>query len=162
VKCNLARITLGLVTLCAAAFAAEPAGPKFPTGYREWTHVKSMLIHSDKHPLFVPFAGIHHVYANKTGVQALRAHGKFADGSVLVFDLLQSNDIDGAYTEGARKLIAVMQKDTKKYKDTGGWGFQAFKGGNANEAVVTDPAVQCFNCHQARKDADFVFSTPRE
>ncbi len=159
---TLALIAFALATFSTAAFAGPPAGPKYPNGYREWTHVKSMVIYSDKHPLFAAFGGIHHVYVNKVGLQALKAHGPFADGSVLVFDLLQNDDADGAYTEGARKVVAVMQKDAKKYKDTGGWGFQAFKGGNPGEAIVSDPAGQCFNCHQAQKNSDFVFSTLRE
>ncbi len=162
ISTKFARVALVLAALSTAAYADPAAGPKYPRGYREWRHVKSMVIYSDKHPLFAAFAGIHHVYVNKAGLAALKAHGPFADGSVLVFDLLQSEDADGAYTEGTRKVVAVMQKEAKKYKDTGGWGFQAFKGGNPGEAIVNDPAGQCFNCHQAQKNSDFVFSTLRE
>lgn len=161
-KIKATGIGLALATMCTASFAAEPVGPKFPTGYREWTHVKSMVIYSDKHPLFAAFGGIHHIYVNKAGLQAAKAHGKFPDGAVLVFDLLKNDDANGAYSEGERKVVAVMQKDSKKYKDTGGWGFQAYKGGTANEATVTDPVGQCFTCHQSQKDSDFVFSTLRE
>jgi len=159
---QIARAALVVVALSLRAAAAEPVGPKFPTAYREWTHVKSMLIYSDKHPLYAPFNGLHHVYVNKIGLAAVKAHGKFADGAILVFDLLQADDVDGAYVEGSRKLVAVMQKDSKKYKDTGGWGFQGFKAGNANDPVVSDPVGQCFNCHQSQKDADFVFSKFRD
>jgi len=164
-KRHLTRLALVVLTtflLTAIARAAEPVGPKLPQGYREWTHVKSMVIHSDKHPLFHTFSGIHHVYVNRAGLSAAKAHGKFPDGSVLVFDLLQSNEAEGAYVEGARKVVAVMQKDASRYKSTGGWGFQAFKGGQAAEATVTDPTGQCFSCHQSQKDSDFVFSTFRD
>lgn len=163
-KLRLLRTVVALLMqgTLAPVVAAEPIGPKFPQGYREWTHVKSMVIHSDKHPLFVAFGGIHHVYVNKTGLAAAKAHGKFPDGSVLVFDLLHNADADGAYSEGTRKVIAVMQKNSAKYKDSGGWGFQAFKGGNPNEALVNDVNSQCFACHQSQKDSDFVFSRFRE
>ncbi len=159
---RMLAVVLMVGGMLATASAAEPIGPKFPQGYREWTHVKSMVIHSDKHPLFVPFGGIHHVYVNKTGLAAAKTHGKFPDGSILVFDLLHNADADGAYTEGTRKVVAVMQKDSTKYKQTAGWGFQAFKGGNPNDPTVTDSNSQCLACHQSQKDNDYVFSRFRE
>jgi hypothetical protein len=54
-----------------------------------------------------------------------------------------------------------MVKDSKKYASTGGWGFQLWEGGDPNykKPVVTDAAKQCFECHQPKKDRDYVFST---
>jgi hypothetical protein len=143
---------------CAAAAAADPPAVKFPTGYREWVHVESMVIFSDKSPLFGPFAGIHHVYVNKIGLAAAKKHGAYPDGSVLVFELLQAKEADGAYTEGPRKLVAVMQKDAKRFASTGGWGFEGFKDGNPAQRLVTDPVSQCFHCHQTEQAHDYVFS----
>ena len=152
---------MGVSIMLAAAAAAEAPTVKFPTGYREWVQLKSMVIVSDKHPLFGPFAGIHHVYVNKVGLPAAKGHGAYPDGSVLVFELLQANEANGAYTEGSRKLVAVMQKDARRFKATGGWGFEGFKNGGSDR-LVTDPATQCFNCHQTQKDHDYVFSRFRE
>src|SRR5882757_5238235 len=56
-------------------------------------------------------------------------------------------------------LTAIMLKDKKKYTSTGGWGFQAWAGGDPTKPFVTDPTKQCFECHQARKDQDYVYST---
>jgi hypothetical protein len=146
--------------LAGAAAAEEAKGPSlaYPAGYRQWTHVKSMVIHSDKHPLYAQFAGIHHVYVSPDGVRAMTKGGTFPDGTVLVFDLLEAKDDNGAFVEGTRKLLAVMVKDRVKYKRTGGWGFDAFKGDSRTERAVTDPVEQCFSCHQQQKDNDFVFS----
>ena len=36
----------------------------YPEGYRQWVHLKSMLIEPG-HPLENPFQGIHHVYGKK-------------------------------------------------------------------------------------------------
>jgi hypothetical protein len=156
--------TAGLLLAASAAAWAKDAEPavKYPKGYRDWTHTKSMVIFSDKHPLFTAFGGIHHIYVNETGLKAAKAHGTYADGSVLVFDLLELNETDGAYTGGARKLLGVMQKDAKRFKDTGGWGFEGFKGGDAKQRLVTDTGAQCFNCHASQKEHDFVFSQLRE
>jgi len=155
-------ILLVSAALAVPAMAADAPGPVFPNGYREWSHVKSAVIYSDKHPLFSAFGGIHHIYVNKTGLTAAKQGAKYPDGSILVFDLLHNEDADGAYVEGARKVVAVMQKNAQKYKATGGWGYQAFKAGNAAEPVVTDATTQCFACHQSRKDNDFVFSRFRD
>jgi len=153
-------VVLGAIILLAgaAASAADPPAVKYPTGYREWVHVTSMVVFSDKSPLFGAFSGMHHVYVNKVGLAAAKSHGTYPDGSVLVLDLLQANEVEGTYREGARKLLAVMQKDSQRFKQTGGWGFEGFKDGTPRARVVTDPAGQCFACHQAQKDRDHVFS----
>jgi Cytochrome P460 len=66
---------------------------------------------------------------------------------------------DGSYVEGGRKAIALMEKDAKKYAATGGWGFQAWAGGDPKKPLVTDAAKQCFACHEPQKVHDYVFST---
>ena len=150
-------LALGLI---GAAYAASPekSSVAYPTGYRKWALVKSMVIYSDKHPLFAEFGGLHHVYANAEAMRALVKGGTFPDGSVLVLDLHEAKDENGAWVEGSRKLVGVMEKDRARFKATGGWGFEAFKGGSQTERTVTDASAQCFACHQKQKDNDFVFS----
>ena len=132
----------------------------YPKGYRDWHHIKSMLIYDPKHPLFNPFGGIHHIYVNKKGLEAYKKGGGFPDGTVIVFDLLEAKEDNGAYVEGPRKLIGVMQKDMKKFKETGGWGFQAFEKDSMN-SLVKDKGVSCYNCYLSQKEKDFVFSKYR-
>lgn len=134
----------------------------YPEGYRAWMHLKSMAIVSAKHPLFDSFAGIHHVYVNAKGADAARTGKPYPDGSVIVFDLLNATDEDGAIIEGTRKFIGVMQKDAKRYGATGGWGFEGFKGDSKTERMVTDAPTQCFTCHQAQDKTDHVFSRYRQ
>ena len=156
---RVAPLCLALA-LVGAAYAASPekSSVAYPTGFRKWPFVKSMVIYSDKHPLFAQFGGLHHVYANAEAMRALVKGGTFPDGSVLVFDLLEAKDENGAYVEGRRKLLGVMEKDRARFKATGGWGFEAFKGDSQTERLVTDATAQCFSCHQQQKDNDFVFS----
>lgn len=132
----------------------------YPNGYRDWHHVKSMLIYDQKHPLFNPFGGIHHIYVNKKGLEVYKKGGAFPDGTVIVFDLLEAKEDQGTYVEGSRKLIGVMQKDVNRFKDTGGWGFQAFEKDTTN-SIVKDKGISCYNCHLSQKDKDFVFSKYR-
>ena len=143
--------------LCAADAAPVP----YPQGYRQWTHVKSMTINPG-HALYDAFGGIHHLYANQKAEQGYKS-GKFGDGSVIVFDLLEAKAADNTVQEGARKVLGVMHKDSRKYKDTGGWGFEGFKGDSTTDrAVGNNAATACFQCHTARKDNDFVFSAFRK
>lgn len=151
-------------SLCiAAALAALPAygaNPvPYPEGYRDWHHVKSMVIQAG-HPLENPFAGIHHVYANPAALEGLQS-GKYADGAVLVFDLLSAAEGGHAIQEGPRKLIGVMQRDIQRYAATGGWGFEGFAGDSKSERLVKDGGQSCFACHAAQKDSAYVFSKVR-
>ena len=151
---RLAPLAL-LLTLAAPVLAAEI---DYPAGYRQWAHVKSMVIFSDKHPLFAQFGGMHHLYANGEAMKAYTKGGTFPEGSVVVFDLLEAKETGGAYEAGDRKLIGVMRKDRTKFKATGGWGFEGFKGDSRTDRIVTDAKAQCFGCHEKQKDNDFVFS----
>jgi hypothetical protein len=142
-----------------ASVAAPPPVP-YPEGYRNWHHVKSMVIQPG-HPLADAFGGIHHLYANAKAMKGYRS-GKFPNGSVIVFDLLNTQEADHAISEGARKVVGVMHKDTAKYAATGGWGFEGFKGDSKSERAVGDNAASaCFACHTAQEKHDFVFSRLR-
>src|SRR5690606_24843369 len=88
---------LALASLSLPAAAAGDSVP-FPEGYRDWHHVKSMVIEQG-HPLFDSFGGIHHLYANEAAVTGYR-QGIFPDGAVIVFDLLEAVHADSAVTEG--------------------------------------------------------------
>ena len=156
-------LAVGLAALgsAASAVAQEPAKVDYPMGYRDWTHVKSMVIQPG-HPLYESFGGIHHIYANQSALEGYRT-GSFADGSVIIFDLLEATAADNAITEGKRKVLGVMQKDGKRFAGTGGWGFEGFAAGDAARPVVgKDAATACFGCHTAQKDHDYVFSVWRE
>ena len=132
----------------------------YPEGYRDWVHVKSMVIQQG-HSLYDSFGGIHHIYANKQALDSLKNGKAFPDGAVLIFDLFEAKHENNAITEGSRKVVGVMQKNSRMFSETGGWGFEGFKG-DSRERVVGDPAASCFNCHQSQEDIDFVFSQYRQ
>jgi hypothetical protein len=110
-------------------------------------------------PLFEAMGGMHNVYVNSTGETALKQGGPYPDETVFLVDLHEFTISDGSYVEGPRKATAIMLKDNKKYASTGGWGWQAWAGGDPAKPIVTDATKQCFECHQARKDHDYVYST---
>lgn len=141
--------------------AASHAPVPYPKGYREWTHVKSMVI-GKGHSLFDSFGGIHHIYANEAAMAGYRS-GRFSKGAIIVFDLLEATSADGAITEGARKVLGVMRRDERRYAATGGWGFEGFASGDpANRVVGADASTACFSCHTTVAESQFVFSRWRD
>jgi hypothetical protein len=153
-----AAVIAAIVT--AAAISADGAAVPYPEGYRAWQHVKSMVIEAG-HPLHASFGGIHHLYANGKAMEGYRT-GRFPDGAVIVFDLLEAVSADHAVTEGKRKVVGVMHRDAAKYAATGGWGFEGFAGDSKSERAVGDKAQSaCFSCHAPQKAHEYVFSAWR-
>ena len=152
----LILITL-IVGLAGLSFKQHPVQKDvpYPEGYRMWTHIKTGLI-GPNNPFFTSSGGYHHIYAN---VKAMEGYtlGRFPEGSILVFDVLDTKAQNGNTLEGTRKHIDVMVKDSLKYLTTGGWGFEEFNADSHTERSLTDAAkIQCFNCHAKRED--YVFS----
>ncbi len=153
----LAVAVVALVVIGVRLSSSPHPEVAYPEGYRSWTHVKTLILRPG-HPLYDGFGGIHHVYANDVALPVLKAgSGKFPDGSVLVFDLFEAPEADNAISEGERKVTAVMVKDAKRYSQTGGWGFEAFKG-SSRERIVKDPVKDCYTCHSGQAHRDYVFS----
>jgi hypothetical protein len=156
---KLRLLSLTLCLLASAPFTAESADDiKPPADYRHWFHVNTMIVDRAS-PLYDALGGMHNVYINSTGEAALKKGGAYPDETVFTTDLHDFTVSDGSYVEGARKAIAVMVKDSKKYASTGGWGFQIFAGGDPTKPMVTDATKQCFECHVPKKDNDYVYST---
>ena len=133
----------------------------YPNDYRHWTHVKSMVI-QEGHPLHTSFGGIHHIYANDLALKGYQT-GTFPEGAIIIFDLLDTADADSAITEQQRKVLGVMQKNSTKFKDTAGWGFEGFAGGDPNKPVIGSTYKEaCYACHTSQKENDYVFSQWRE
>lgn len=150
-------LAAALAALAPAALAAD-AKLAYPEGFRDWHHVKSMVLNKG-HPLYEAVGGMHHIYANKKALTGYKA-GKFGDGATIVFDLFEAIDKDNAISEGKRKAVVVMHKDAKRFKATDGWGYEVF----ADRKGTLDAKGQadCHACHTQQKAKDFVFSAPRD
>jgi len=145
-------------TTASLALAGSPT-VDYPDGYRHWTHVKSLILEPG-HALYASFGGLHHIYANRRAMMGYKT-GKFPDGAVIVFDLLEATGDSTAFTEGRRKLVGVMVRDTRGYAATGGWGFEGFAGDSHSERLVDGKgATACYPCHETT-DNSHVFSRLR-
>ena len=155
-------LVTGCFTIIAASFSAhrDNGNIPYPDGYRNWTHVKTALIQKGN-PAFEHWGGFHHIYGNAKAIEGYKT-GKFEDGSILVFDVLDASSRDSMITEGKRKLIDVMVKDAQAYKNTGGWGYEEFAGDSKTERRIGSLSITaCYNCHAHQKINDNVFSKLR-
>lgn len=152
---------LAVAALAASCAAFADTGVAYPAKYRADVHVKSMVINPG-HPLYGAVGGMHHIYANGKAMAGYKAGGKFPDGAVITFDLFEAVDKDNAVAEGARKAVIVMQRDSKKFKATDGWGYQVFDPATRKGQLDAKAAADCHACHQSQKDHGFVFSRLRD
>jgi hypothetical protein len=151
---------IGIIS-AQSIFVNKAAKVAFPEDYRNWTHVKSVVI-MEGHDNYKAFGGIHHIYANDKANAALKEGKSFAKGAVLVFDLLEEKIENNAVIEGSRKVVGVMEKDPDRFAETEGWGFEDFLKGDPNQRLVTDMREQCLSCHKTQKAFDYVYSKYRK
>jgi len=138
----------------AGAGAASPIyGVTLPEGYRAWPLVAPA---EESEPL----NELRAVLGNPIAMEAY-GNGQlpFPDGTVLVklaWKRTPSGEFEPASVPGAATTVHVMVKDSRKFADTGGWGFGRFVQGRPADAAEHQT---CFACHQARVVAhDYVFT----
>jgi len=149
-------LVLAVALFSSHAAAADPA-VTMPKDWRSWQHVKSMIIEPG-HPLAGLVEGTHHIYANPKAMAGYRTR-PFPDGAVIVFDLLTTQRDDRSISEGPRKAVIVMHKDSKRFAATNGWGYEVFANGDRGKPQVGAKAAQmCHACHVSRANRDYVFS----
>ena len=141
--------------------AESPEQVPYPDGYRRWTHVRSGLTGPES-PAYKTTGGLHHIYANDEAMKGYQT-GRFPEGSIIVYDLLEVQTKEGVTTEGHRRYLTVMHKDSKRFADTGGWGFEVFlKDSHKDRTVWPNAKTKCYDCHANQKDRDYVFGSFRK
>jgi Cytochrome P460 len=150
VKKNMLILLASALSTGGFSLYAQLADPSpFPKEFLQWAHVKSS---SAEAPNVV------HIYANQNAVEGYKT-GKFPDGSVIVYDVLEAKELAGKTTEGATRRVDVMVKRTALYRDSGGWEFISYPGGDPTAGKHTEARqAACASCHAQRKEHDYVFS----
>src|SRR5258708_26505857 len=144
-----------LAVMAVSAGAADDLKP--PVGYRNWFHVNTMIVDKAS-PLFAQLGGMHNVHVNSVGEPALKTGGAYPDGTMFLTDLHDFTVVDGSYVEGALKGLALMEKDSKRFAATGGWGFQFWVCGDATKPAVTDSTKRYFEGPQPPQAHDCLAS----
>src|SRR5262249_48126204 len=128
----------------------------YPANYRKWTVTRSFIAGPDSR-----VAGFHHYYANDKAMEGFTT-GKFTDGSIIVDERLEVVSHGSSSFEGRRVSLAVMMKDSRRYAETGGWGFDRGEGDTQTLSATAEIRTACYSCHLKQKEKDFVYSTFRK
>ena len=139
-------------------------GVKIPAGYRDWKviAVANLLVPGKTDQLRAQFGNDIAIKAYKEGTLP------FPDGSIIVAahwtrvpSEANNKVLDGpfpgaeSFVIGSPVNIQIMIKDSKKYPESGGWGFADFKDGKPGDKALHET---CFPCHEPAKDHDYVFT----
>ncbi len=160
----VAAASLLFALIQTPSLRAEDGSVSYPEGYRSWTFLHGSLVPAGfpgfaKSPCVKPCTnGIFYFYANDLAMKALRS-GAYADGAIIAEEMLEFAVNDkGNGGEGRRVLTAVMVKDSRRYAETGGWGFGNFDEGSKANTLDAKAQQACYQCHTARKDHGYVFT----
>lgn len=111
-----------------------------------------MVIPDKTHVLY----GFHHIYVNKKGLETLKKGGMYPERTIFVgvfYDVVTEQD--GSINQG-KKLFYVLMKKDKMANETGGWKYAAFDA--EGKYLEKDVKKECYECHTAAKDSDYIFS----
>jgi len=153
---SMSILLIGVIV--AIGWAQAKKAVTLPKDWRTYKHIGSLIITDKANALF----GIHHFYMNKTGLDAFNKGMPYPDGTIIVdtvYDVVASPD-GKMLNEGKMLFMPYMKKNAKaaETKETGGWIFAAFA--PEGKQIEKDPKKDCFECHAAVKDSDYVFSKP--
>jgi cytochrome P460 len=144
--------------------AAPIYGVKIPAGYRDWKliAVDQLVIPGKADQLRAQFGNDIAIKAYKDGTRP------FPDGAIIVATHWTRVASEGnnkvlagafpaaqSFVVGSLVNIQIMVKDSKKYAESGGWGFADFKDGKPGDKALHET---CFPCHTPAKDRDYVFT----
>jgi hypothetical protein len=138
--------------------------------WREWVFVGAPLTPNALNGGKAGFPEYHNVYIEPGSYEIFKKTGEFPDGTIMFKELqltLSGENPDGSRTEpsgrgyfpGAFNGADVTVKDTKRYADTGGWGYYNF---NHHEpkapTAAVKPREECAYCHIANAKKDEVWT----
>jgi hypothetical protein len=106
------------------------------------------------------------VYANDLAYNALKKGLKvYPDGAMfgkVAFMTKEDSAFPNSLEPVAFTRVQLMRKDSKKYKDSNGWGYGIFiqNSGGVPYATEKSAVIACHACHQLVPQRDYVFSKP--
>ena len=142
-----------------------------PRNFHEWIYVGSPLTPNALNGGEAGFPEYHNVYMEPCSYEKYKQTNAFPDGTIffkeLQLTLGPAENEDGSRTEpsgrgyfpGALNGADVTVKDTKRYADTGGWGYYNF---NHHEPKAPTAKLrdknECAFCHIASAKKDEVWT----
>jgi len=111
-------------------------------------------------------AGLHNVYTQPGAVEYFREHGSFADGTMIIKELLKATT--ATMTTGTvsrareREGWFVMVKDTRGRFASNplwgdGWGWALFNVDQPDTPVTQNYKTECIGCHLPARNDDWIY-----
>jgi hypothetical protein len=109
---------------------------------------------------------MHYTYATPGTAEFYRKNKRFADGTVLVKEVLATNHArlttgDAHWAEGTKVWFVMIKDDKKRFPDNplwgNGWGWALFKSDAPDTQVATDFKKDCLGCHIPAQQTDWVY-----
>jgi hypothetical protein len=147
-----------------------------PKNFEKWVFVGSPFTPNALNGGTANFPEFHNVYIEPGSYELYKKTGVFPEGTIffkeLQLTLPPSTHSDGSreepsgrgYFPGKLNGADVAVKDTKRYADTGGWGYYNFNHFEPKAASASlRPRDECSFCHEAsaQKDSIWVQFYPR-
>ena len=141
-----------------------------PKNFSEWVYVGSPLTPNVLNGGKANFPEYHNVYIEPGSYEIYKKTGEFPEGTIFFkeLQLMQpAQNPDGSRTEpsgrgyfpGKLNGADVTVKDTKRYADTGGWGYYNFNHHEPKAATAkVKPKSECAYCHIASAKKDDVWT----
>ena len=143
---------------------------KLPKDFTSWIYVGSPLTPNALNNGKAAFPEYHNVYIEPASYNIYRKTGVFPEGTIMFKELqltLPKQNADGSRTEpsgrgffpGHLNGADVSVKDTKRFADSGGWGYFNFNHGEPKAATgKLKPKADCADCHTAGAKKDMVWT----
>jgi hypothetical protein len=141
-----------------------------PENFREWIYVGSPLTPNALNGGQAGFPEYHNVYIEPCSYEKYKKTYIFPEGTIFFKELqltLPAENADGSRTEpsgrgyfpGPWNGADVTVKDSKRYADSGGWGYYNFNHHEPKAPTATlKPKSECAFCHIASAKKDEVWT----
>jgi hypothetical protein len=143
---------------------------KLPQGWRTWVFLGAPLTPNALNNGQANFPEFHNVYIEPASYAIYKETGEFPEGTIFFKELqlaMPGENPDGSRTEpsgrgyfpAAYNGADVTVKDSKKYAETGGWGYYNFNHHEPKAATAMPrPKDECASCHIASAKKDDVWT----
>jgi len=132
-----------------------------PPGYRDWKFISAAHEAGELNDIRV-------VIGNDKAIEAYRAGKPFPEGTIIgrvAWKMVPSEENNKTFGQAQSFVpgdapdwyLQFMEKNTKKYAATGGWGYSNF---DKDLKPLTDEKIMysCFSCHKAVEARDYIFT----
>ena len=141
-----------------------------PKNFHEWVYVGSPLTPNALNGGQANFPEFHNVYIEPGSYEIYKRTNQFPEGTILFKELqltLPAQNPDGSRTEpsgrgyfpGPFNGADATVKDSKRYAETGGWGYYNFNHHEPKAPTAQlKPKSECAYCHMASAKRDEVWT----